>query len=370
MTHDGQQLTTRLDADGTLTLSLDDRTWDAPTGSTVLVRMEAAPINPSDLGLLFAAADVENAEYSQGRIVAQMPEKVTNAMAARHGKAMPAGNEGAGTVVAAGDDPAAQALMGKRVACVPGTAYGTYATCDAAMAMPLDDDITAEQAASSFVNPMTSLGFVETMKAEGAKGIIHAAAASNLGQMLLRICLSDGIPIINIVRSDEQAELLREIGATHVIDMTDDDFRAKLKAAIDETGIMLGFDPIGGGKMADTMLAAMEASASDGQPYNRYGSSEMKKVFIYGALDTGPTYLSRGYGFSWDVSGWLLFPFLQKAGQDVVARMRGRVMDELTSTFASHYSDRITLDDMLSRDAVLAYNRRATGRKFLVLPND
>ncbi len=199
MSFDGRQLTTRLDADGTLTLRLAERDWDAPTGRNVLVRMEAAPINPSDLGLLFASADVENADYSAtARLVAQMPGNVTRAMSARHGKAMPAGNEGAGTVVAVGDDPAAQALMGKRVACVPGAAYGTYATCDASMAFAVGDDVTAEQAASSYVNPMTALGFTETMKADGYTGIVHAAAASNLGQMLVRICLADGIPLVNM----------------------------------------------------------------------------------------------------------------------------------------------------------------------------
>ena len=369
MSFDGRQLTTRLDADGTLTVKLSERSWDAPTARNVLVRMEAAPINPSDLGLLFAAADVENAEFSDGKLVAQMPDKVTRAMSARHGKAMPAGNEGAGTVVAAGDDPAAQALMGKRVACVPGSAYATYATCDASMAFAVGDDITAEQAASSYVNPMTALGFTETMKADGYTGIVHAAAASNLGQMLVRICLADGIPLVNIVRSADQVRLLKDLGAAHVVDMTEDGFIKRLADAVEETGAMLGFDPIGGGTMASDMLTAMEAQATRGQEFSRYGSSAEKKVYIYGSLDTGPTKLSRGFGFTWDVSGWLLFPFLQKAGDEVRSRMQKRVLSELTTTFASHYSNRITLDQMLQRDAVLAYNARKTGQKFLVQPD-
>lgn len=365
----GKQLTTRLDADGTLTLSVAEHSWNEPKGSEVLVRMEAAPINPSDLALLLAAADTENAEYSPGRLVAKMPEAETRAMAARHGQALPAGNEGSGMVVAAGDDPAAQALMGKRVACAPGTAFGSYAISDASMAFPIGDDVSAEQAASAFVNPLTALGFVETMKMEGFSGIVHAAAASNLGQMLARICAEDGIPLVNIVRSSAQVKLLKDLGATHVIDMTEDGFVKRLADAIGETGAMIGFDPIGGGSMADTMLKAMEIHASRGEAYSRYGSSTPKKVCIYGALDTGPTTLTRAYGFTWDISGWLLVPFFGKAGPEIVGRMRQRVASSLTTTFASHYSDRITLEQMLERTSVLAYNARRTGQKFLVLPN-
>ena len=364
----GQQVTTRLDSDGTLTVELREQEWQQPTGAMVLVRMEAAPINPSDLGLLFASADTDNAEYSPGRIVARMPEAATRAMAARHGMAMPLGNEGAGTVVAAGDDPAAQALVGKRVACVPGTAYATYALCPAAMCMPVDDSVTAEQAASSFVNPMTALGFVETMRMEGFTGLLHAAAASNLGQMLLRICQEDGIPLVNVVRSSEQAALLTDMGASHVLDMKDPDFVTRLAGAIKQTGAMLGFDPIGGGKMASNMLTAMELAASEGQPFSRYGSSTAKKVYIYGALDLGPTILNRSFGLTWDVGGWLLTPFMAKAGPEVLMRMRGRVMQGLTTTFASHYKARVDLAQMLSKDAVAEYNARRTGEKYLVIP--
>jgi len=283
MTFTGKQLTTQLDADGTLTVQLNDKTWDAPKAGQVLVKVEASPINPSDLGLLFASADTDNALYSPGKVVAKMPDNATRAMKSRHGLAMPAGNEAAGTVVAAGEG--AEALMGKRVACVPGTAYASYAYADAAMCMPVE--ASAAQAASSFVNPMTALGFVETMKMEGFTGIVHAAAASNLGQMLVKICLEDGVPLVNIVRSDEQVKLLKDLGATHVLNMTDADFMPKLIDAIAETKAMIGFDPIGGGTLAGQILTAMEAAASRGAAFSRYGSSEPKKVYIYGALDLG-----------------------------------------------------------------------------------
>jgi NADPH:quinone reductase len=364
MTYTGQQLTTQLDADGTLTLQLNDKTWDAPKPGQVLVKVEASPINPSDLGLLFASADTDNAVYSPGKIVAQMPANATRAMKARHGMAMPAGNEAAGTVVAAGEG--AEALLGKRVACVPGSAYATYAYADAAMCMPVE--ASAEQAASSFVNPMTALGFVETMKLEGYTGIVHAAAASNLGQMLVKICLEDGIPLVNIVRSEEQVKILKDLGATHVLNMTDADFMPRLIDYIAETKAMIGFDPIGGGTLAGQILTAMEAAASRGAAFSRYGSSEPKKVYIYGALDIGPTILNRAFGLTWDLSGWLLTPFMAKAGMEIVGRMRARVAKDLTTTFASHYSMRGNLADMLTKDAVSVYNARRTGEKYLVVP--
>jgi NADPH:quinone reductase len=369
MTFSGRQLLTTLAEDGTLTVEIADKTWEAPTGSQILVEVEATPINPSDLGLLFASADMAGAQYSPGKVVARMPDNATRAMRARHGIAMPAGNECAGTVVAAGDDPAAQALMGKRVACVPGTAYATYAIADARMAMPLADGVTAEQGASSFVNPMTALGFAETMKLEGFTGLVHAAAASNLGQMLVKICQADGIPLVNIVRSDAQAQILGDLGATHVLDMTAEGFQKQLVDAIAETKAMLGFDPIGGGTLAGQILGAMEQAASRGAAFSRYGSSAMKKVYIYGALDLGPTILNRNFGLTWELAGWLLTPFMAKAGPEVVERMRSRVMAELTTTFASHYKARVSLEGMLEKDAIAEYNARRTGEKYLVVPN-
>ena len=366
MTFTGKQLTTQLDADGTLTLQLNDKTWDAPKAGQVLIKVEATPINPSDLGLLFASADTDNAEYSPGKIVAKMPDNATRAMKARHGLAMPAGNEAAGIVVAAGEG--AEYLLGKRIACVPGTAYATYAVADTQMAFAVDDSVTAEQAASSFVNPMTALGFVETMKMEGFTGIVHAAAASNLGQMLVKICQEDGIPLVNVVRSDAQVKLLKDLGATHVLNMTDADYMPKLIDAIAETKAMIGFDPIGGGTVASQFLSAMEAAASRGAAFSRYGSSEPKKVCIYGALDLGPTILNRAFGLTWDLSGWLLTPFMMKAGPEVVGRMRARVMKDLTTTFASHYKAHVTLEGMLTKQAVSEYNARRTGEKYLVTP--
>lgn len=365
----GKQILTTLEADGTLTVQLAERTVDDPTGSQVVVKVEATPINPSDLGLLFASADTDGATYAPGKVVAKMPENATRAMKARHGIPMPVGNECAGTVVAAGEEPMAQSLLGKRVACVPGTAYAQYAAVDARMCMPLADGVTAEQGASSFVNPMTALGFVETMRMEGFTGLVHTAAASNLGQMLVRICREESVPLVNIVRSAEQERILRDLGATHVLDSTAADFFPRLVDAIGETKAMVGFDAIGGGTMAGQILTAMETSASRGAAFSRYGSSAAKKVYIYGALDLGPTVLNRAFGLSWDLGGWLLTPFLGKAGPEVVERLRRRVMAGLTTTFASHYKAKVTLEGMLTKEAVSAYNARRTGEKYLVLPN-
>ncbi|KEZ21473.1 Zn-dependent oxidoreductase, NADPH:quinone reductase [Sphingobium yanoikuyae] len=365
----GLQILSTLAPDGRLTVSLAEQTLPAPTGSQVVLRVEAAPINPSDLGLLLGPADVDHAEYGDGYLVAQMPEASMRAMASRLGEAMSVGNEGAGTVIAAGEAPEAQALLGKRVTCVPGGMYAQYRLVDARACMVLPDDATAEQGASAFVNPMTALGFVETMRAEGHKALVHTAAASNLGQMLVKICQADDIPLVNIVRSPAQVALLRDLGAQHVLDSTADDFAERLVAALTETGATIAFDAIGGGSLVSRILGAMEQVASAGATYSRYGSATMKQAYIYGALDLSPTLLTRSFGFSWRVGGWLLTPFLAQAGAETVERMRARVRDNLTGLFASHYKARLSLRDALTRDAVLAYNARRTGEKYLIVPN-
>ncbi len=365
----GRKILTTLQEDGRLVVELAEEKLPQPTGHEVVVRVDAAPINPSDLGLLFGPADMDTADYGEGRIVATMPDGARRAMAARVGQAMPVGNEGAGTVVAAGEAPEAQALLGKTVACVAGGMFAQYRTVDARSVIVLPDDATAEQGASAFVNPLTALGFVETMKRDGHSAIVHTAAASNLGQMLLRITQADGIPLVNIVRSPAQVALLKDMGAEHVLDSSSDDFRTDLVAALKATGATLAFDAIGGGKMVGHILHAMEQVASEGQDYSRYGSSSRKQAYIYGALDTGPTILNRSFGFSWSVGGWLLFPFLQSLDAKTLESLRARVRDNLTTTFASHYQARISLDDALKRDAVMAYNARRTGEKYLLLPN-
>ena len=368
MTEAGKQIFTTLDADGTLTVEVGEAPVPAPGPGQVLVRMEAAPINPSDLALLFSAADLENAEYSPGRIVAQMPEPFLSGQRGRHGQRLPVGNEGAGTVIAAGASDMAQALVGQRVACVPGNAFGQYCLAEAMMCLPIGD-LSSAQGASAFVNPMTALGFVETAKMEGHEAIIHLAAASNLGQMLNRICREDGIRLVNVVRKAEQADLLRSQGAEHVVNSSDPDFMKHLRAAIEATGAFLGFDPIGGGTSTDACLKAMEqVAAGRMSEFSRYGSNQDKKMYIYGRLDLSPTVLTPSYGLQWSVSGWLLTPFLQKAGMETVVRMRSRVQAGLTTTFASHYKAHVTLEQMLEKEAALDYRAMRTGEKYLVTP--
>ncbi len=368
MTTTGKQIFSTLESDGTLTVEVGTTTFPDPTGNQVLVRMEAAPINPSDLALLFGPCDLENATYSPGKIVAKMPEPFNSGAKGRHGQRMPVGNEGAGTVIAAGDSPMAQALVGQRVACVPGNAFSQYAIADAAMCLPLGD-VSSEDGASAFVNPMTALGFVETAKMEGHKAIVHSAAASNLGQMLNKICQEDGIDLVNIVRKQEQADLLKGMGAKYVVNSSDDDFMKQLREAIDATDAYFGFDPIGGGTTVDTVFKAMEQVAvSKMSEYSRYGSNQAKKMYIYGRLDLGPTILTPSYGFGFTLSGWLLTPFLATAGMETVLRMRKRVLDNLTTTFASSYKAKVNLEQMLEKDAALDYRAMHTGEKYLVTP--
>ena len=368
MTTTGKQIFTTLESDGTLTVEVAQSQFPEPKGNQVLVRMEAAPINPSDLALLTGPADLENAEYSLGKIVAKMPEPFASGAKGRHGQRLPVGNEGAGEVIATGDSDMAKALMGKRVACVPGTAFSEYAIAEATMCLPLGD-ISSKDGASAFVNPMTALGFVETAKAEGAKAILHTAAASNLGQMLIRICQEHNMPLVNIVRRKEQVDLLREMGAEHIVNSSDDDFMKQLREAIDATDAFFGFDPIGGGKMVDSCFKAMEQVAvSKMTEFSRYGSNQQKKMHIYGRLDLGPTILTPSYGFGFTLTGWLLTPFLQNAGMETVTRMRKRVLDNLTTTFKSGYTKEVTLEGMLEKDAVTQYAKMRTGEKYLVTP--
>ena len=362
----GKQLFSTL-ANGKLTVEVVQTDFPEPTGNQVLVQMEAAPINPSDLAILTSTADLENAEYSPGKFVADMPEPFYSAQKARHGQRLPVGNEGAGVVIAAGEQ--AKALVGQRVACVPGNAYSQYCIADAGMCLPLGD-ISSEDGASAFVNPMTALGFAETARMGNHKAIIHSAAASNLGQMLVKICLEDDLPLVNIVRREEHVELLKGLGAEHVVNSSADDFMDQLRSAIDATDAYCGFDPIGGGTSVDACFKAMEqVAASKMAEFSRYGSTQPKKMYIYGRLDLSPTMLTPSYGFGWTLSGWLLTPFLQAAGMETMMRMRQRVLDGMTTTFASSYKSRVNLEQMLTRDAVLDYRQMKTGEKYLVTPH-
>ncbi len=363
----GNQIISTL-ADGKLTVEVVQAEVADPSGNQVLVEMEAAPINPSDLAILTGPADLENAEYSPGKFVADMPEPFFSAQKGRHGQRLPVGNEGAGVVIAAGEEEFAQSLIGQCVACVPGNAYSQYCLADAGMCLPLGD-ISSEDGASAFVNPMTALGFVETARAEQQKGIVHTAAASNLGQMLVKICQEDDIPLVNIVRKSEHVELLKGLGAEYIVNSSDDDFMNQLRAAIDATDAFCGFDPIGGGVAVDNCFKAMEQVATRKMTeFSRYGSEQEKRMYIYGRLDLNPTILTPAYGFGWTLSGWLLTPFLQKAGLETLLRLRQRVLDGLTTTFASSYKARVSLEEMLTRDAVLDYREMKTGEKYLVTP--
>jgi NADPH:quinone reductase-like Zn-dependent oxidoreductase len=370
----GLQLRSLLKETGELELSLQAVAIAPPGPEEVLVRIEATPINPSDLGLLLGPADVSAATVSgtpaSPVLTAPVSAPALRAMAARVGHSLPVGNEGAGVVAAAGSAPAAQALLGKTVAVLGGAMYAQYRTVRAADALVLPEGVTAAQGASCFVNPLTTLGMIGTMRAEGHTALVHTAAASNLGQMLQKLCLADGIELVNIVRSHAQADILRGIGARHVCDSSQPDFMDTLIEAVAATDATLAFDAIGGGRLASQILTAMEAAANrKGGAFSRYGSTTHKQVYIYGGLDVSPTELTRGYGMAWGLGGWLLTPFLQKAGAAEVQRLRERVAREITTTFASHYTRTISLTQALEPDVVAAYNRRATGEKFLIDPS-
>lgn len=367
----GRELRSRIDADGTLTVSLEQVEIADPGDDEIVVRVEASPINPTDLGLLFGPADLSSLDRVEGNssaITCTVPLERLGAVRGRLGKSLVPGSEGAGTVVKAGRNVAE--LEGKRVGMMGSEMYADYKRIGVRDIMVLPEGVSAADGASMFINPLTSLGLVETARREGHRAIVHTAAASNLGQMLQKICLKDGIPLINIVRSQKQVDLLRGIGAEHILNSEDQDFELRLAELADETSATIAFDAIGGGELGGKIVQAMErAAVRNMTEFNRYGSKIFKQLYIYGALDPSPTVFSRArFGFCWSISGWLLFPFLEKAGRKVEDRLRKRVVDELTTTFASHYTETIGLAEALEPNALRAYRRLATGEKFLIDP--
>ncbi len=367
------QMISTVSAEGELAMELAERPMPDLGDDDVLIRVEATPINPSDQGVMFGWASMAKATSSGSgtttKLTAPVAPQGMAVMKARVGQQLPVGNEGAGTVVAAGSGEYAQSLMGKVVAVMGGGMYAQYRKAPAMMCLPLKDGHTARDGASCFVNPLTALSMVEMMRMEGHTALVHTAAASNLGQMLNRICAADGVELVNVVRKPEQAELLRGMGAKYVVDSSSESFKADLVDAIHATGATLAFDATGGGELASNILAAMEAAAARTPgAYSIYGSVKHKQVYLYGGLDTSPTVLNRAYGMAWGVGGWLLPNFLAKAGGDVAMRLRARVADELTTTFASHYTDELSLEQALQADIVARYYAKTTGEKFLICP--
>ncbi|MEZ5373037.1 MAG: zinc-binding dehydrogenase [Microthrixaceae bacterium] len=367
------ELRSTLSDDGVVTLGLSRCAVEAPTGRQVLIRVEAAPINPSDLGMLFAMGDTSQAAAAGTpelpAVSVPVPDGALAAQRARVGPAMPTGNEGGGTVVAAGPDAEAQALLGKVVGFLSGTSYAQYRTLDVSQCLPMRDGTDPADAAAAFVNPLTALGMVETMTMEGHTALVHTVGASNLGQMLNRVCRADGVGLVNIVRSQAQVDLLRGQGAEHVCNSSAESFRADLAEALRSTGATIAFDAIGGGELADTLLSVMEQVAGEqADGFSRYGSDTHKQVYIYGGLDRGPTTLTRAYGMSWSIGGWLLLPFLGRIGSEAADRLSARVADEITTTFAGSYGLRLSLAETVDPEMVKRYGRMATGDKALVTP--
>jgi NADPH:quinone reductase-like Zn-dependent oxidoreductase len=367
------ELRTKITSRGRLELWLEEKLVPKPAADELVVRIDAAPLNPSDISLLLGPADPASIQAggtpTHPTAAANIPPEHMSGLEARLDRALPAGNEGAGIVVDAGSDM--QALVGRTVAArSPLGMYAQYRVVKASDCLVLPDGVSPREGASAFINPLTVLGMVETMRREGHGALVHTAAASNLGQMLNRVCLKDGIPLANIVRTQAQAEILHKLGAKHVLNSTSPTFRRELVAVLKDTGATLAFDAIGGGTMAGTIVAAMEeALGANAESYSRYGSPVHKQVYIYGGLNPGPRVLEGNLGMAWGVGGWLMTWFYKKIDSATAQRLRNRVTHELTTTFASHYASEISLADALSPEIIVAYSRRATGEKFLMCPS-
>ncbi|MGB0919767.1 MAG: zinc-binding dehydrogenase [Alphaproteobacteria bacterium] len=365
-----KQLRSLISSEGELKIYLQDMDMPEPGADEVVVAVEGTPINPSDLGGLVGPGQMAKAKNVDGALVAPIDPAHLARFKVRLDKPLPMGNEGAGTVVAAGSSDAAQALMGKRVSCMGGAMYATHRAVNVAMCLVLPDDATARDGASCFVNPLTALAMVDTMRMDNHKGIVHTAAASNLGQMLNRICLDEDVPLVNIVRKQAQVDLLKDQGAKIVCNSSDDDFKKQLVAAIGETSASIAFDATGGGRLGDTILTCMETAFNqDAENWSPYGSTVFKQLYLYGGLDLTPTTLSRGYGMSWGIGGFLLPLFMGRVGMERMLELQQRVAAELKTTFASHYSHEISLSDMLDADIARAYEAKKTGEKYLVNPS-
>ncbi len=371
-----KEIRSKATSDGNIELSIAKVEKPVPGDDEVLIEVQASPINPSDLGLLLSfAADVQNINVtgSGDDTVATMPvhPALMGSLKPRLDESMPVGNEGAGVIIDAGIN--AKDLIGKTVGLAGGAMYSQYRCVPAASCLVMDEGTTPKQAASSFVNPLTALAFVETMKMENHTALVHTAAASNLGQMLVKICKDDGIQLVNIVRKQEQVDLLKSIGAEYVCNTSDESFMDDLVTALVETGATLGFDATGGGnngELPGQILAAMEIAANkNATEYSRYGSDTYKQVYIYGGLDQSPTILKRAFGLSWGLGGWLLTPMIGKIGMERFQEMRMRVAREINSTFASNYAKEISFEEMLQPEIIREYAKQATGKKYLVNPH-
>lgn len=372
MTH-SQQLFSTVSSQGELCVELKQVELPKPTGNEVLVKVEAAPINPSDMWPMFSLADLTKAELTftetEKKLVAPIFPGMVSRLKTRLDQTCPIGNEGAGTVIDAGDDKAAQALIGKRVAILSGSAYAQYAIVSAQMCLPHAETTTAQEACSSFVNPLTALCMTETMRNEQHSALVHTAAASNLGQMLNRVCIADDIALINIVRKQEQVDILKSLGAKHIINSTDKPYKQLLKSAIDQTGATLAFDATGGGNLADDILSAMEAVLTkDVTGLNTYGSLQHKQVYLYGGLDISPTTLQRNYGMSWGVGGWLLMRTLNALEPSRAGALYHRVATEIKTTFASNFTAELSFEEALTPNVISQYNAKKTGEKYLINP--
>jgi len=346
----------------------------------LIIKVMAAPVNPSDLGSLgmvarFGGKDVVAGD-SPFTVTSPLPEAAAGMFKA-DGATLPTGGEGTGMVVAAGASPEAQALMGKRVSFMTGGSFAQYAKCtyDNPNFAALPDGTAADAgAASMFVNPLTVVGFVHTMRQEGHTAIVHTAAGSQVGRMLVKHCKEEGIQLVNIVRKEEAAAGLKVLGAEFVVNSSAPSFKEDLLAAVNATGATIAFDATGGGTLAMDILAAFNQSLRERFPdtlQGWYGPPQQHTVYKYGGLDKSNSEFTPAVGvgnFTW--GGWLMPFHYAKYPPDHRAEANAKVVARLDTTFSSTYGTRLSLEDMAgSPEQYFASLQSQTDLKFLVLPN-
>ena len=367
-----RQLITTLSLTGTLSLSLQNTELPPLGAEDILLQVQAAPLNPSDMSFMFTQADLSTLTFdydaSTPCVSMQLPDIIDKRHQHRVEQTLPCGYEGAGVIIEVGSSLSRE-LIGRTVSCAIGGMYADYKVSPLNAVIVMPEGVTPMQAAAAFVNPMTVLAMLETRRLHQHKALVHTASASNLGKILIRCCKQQSIPLVNLVRNSNQIPALMSLGADIVLDTSDEDFAVQLYDAISQYEPTACFDPIAGGDLLSHVMSTMERVFIDKQQqFSHYGSGVFKQGFVYGHLDNAPLRFTHQIGFSWSLRGWLLGDVLPTLSAECITNMKKSIQSEITTTFASEFNTTITLADILNPVQIATYTAARSNEKFLVVP--